>query len=299
MSQPTLTLPESKSRGASFKSVSPILRSLRIIHPFPTLLNVAATAGLAFVAAHGAPPAGVLVRMLVLMFCAQSAIGVTNDYFDRDLDAATKPWKPVASGLVAPSTAVGLAVVLIAVTFAVGATLGRVSFALAAIGLASGLAYDVRLKRTLFSAVPYMVGIITLPLWVWLTLDQGEVVLWWLLPLGALLGLALHLANTLPDIDADASFGVEGLAHRLGTRRSMFVGWASFAVALAITVAIAPFVGYDLRLYAPALCAGAVCLGASAGLYAMRRDGFSLQFGFGALGVGSAVLAVGWLAAVT
>ena len=53
-------------------------------------------------------------------------------------------------------------------------------------------------------------------------------VLWWLLPLGSLIGIALHLANTLPDIDGDAAHGVEGLAHRLGRRRSTCIAWASF-----------------------------------------------------------------------
>ena len=284
---------------AASGSAGSLIRSLRIIHPFPTLLNVAATGGLAFVAARGAPNALLLVRMLLLMLFAQSAIGITNDYFDRDLDAQTKPRKPIPAALVTPSVAAMVAVVLIAAALVLGGTLGRISFGLAALGLACGLAYDVRLKRTLASALPYMIAIPTLPLWVWLTLGERDRVLWWLLPLGALLGLALHLANTLPDIEADASHGVEGLAHRLGARRSMFVGWASFASALTITVAMAPFVAYDVRLYAPTFAASAACLVSSVGLYAVRRDAFSLQFGFGALGFGSAVLAVGWLAAVT
>jgi len=276
-----------------------LLRAARIIHPFPTSLNVAATAALAFIAAGGVPPAGLLARMLLLMLLAQSAIGVTNDYCDRHLDAATKPWKPVAAGVVAPAAAIALAVVLVLATVTVAATLGPVGFALALAGLACGLAYDVRLKRTPLSALPFMAAIPILPLWVWAVLGQWRPALWWLLPLGAPVGLALHLANTLPDIEADAAHGVRGLAHRLGAAHSMLLGWSSFAAALALTAALAPSLRYDLRWYAPAALVGAVSLATSILTYTVRRDGFALQLGFGLLALGSAIVAVGWLAGVT
>ena len=111
--------------------------------------------------------------------------------------------------------------------------------------------------------------------------------LWWLLPLGALIGLALHLANTLPDIDGDAPHGVRGLAHRLGPRRSMSAGWSAFAVAMALSGRHRAVAGYDVRVRA--LTVGGACIAASIGLYAVRRDALSLRFGFGAIAVGSAV----------
>src|SRR2546423_12703191 len=95
-----------------------LLRGARVIHPFPTLLNVAATGGLAFVAARGVPDGSLLARMLLLMFCAQSAIGIVNDLCDRDLDAATKLWKPIAAGLVSQRLAITASVLLVAVVIA-------------------------------------------------------------------------------------------------------------------------------------------------------------------------------------
>lgn len=296
--RPTLTLTETQ-RAAPPSAAPRLLRALRIVHPFPTLLNVAATAALAFVAARGTPDVRVLATMLLVMLCAQSAIGVTNDLFDRELDARTKPWKPIVAGLVAPGAALLIAVGLIAAACALASTLGLAGFALAVLGMACGLAYDVRLKRTPLSALPFMIAIPVLPVWVWVTLGEWQAVLGWLLPLGALIGLALHLANTLPDIDDDAAHGVAGLAHRLGARGSMVAGWTSFGAALALSAVIVPVAGYDLRVYAPTAAFGLLCLGSSIGLYAMRRDSFALQFGFGALGIGSVVLAAGWLAAVS
>jgi hypothetical protein len=55
--RPAIGLTETQRAGPP--SAAPrLLRALRIVHPFPTLLNVAATAALAFVAARGAPMEG-------------------------------------------------------------------------------------------------------------------------------------------------------------------------------------------------------------------------------------------------
>jgi 4-hydroxybenzoate polyprenyltransferase len=298
---PAIARSDSVAQGMAPRpsKIAALVRAARVVHPFPTLLNVAATAGLSCVAVRGAPDVPTLARMLLVMLCAQCAIGVTNDYFDRDLDAATKPWKPVAAGLVSAPAAVALALAFLAAAVALAATLGAGGFTLAMVGMACGLAYDVRLKRTFFSAVPYMIAIPVLPLWVWLTLGSWQPVLWWLLPLGALIGLALHLANTLPDLAGDAAHGVMGLAHRLGRRRSTLLTWAAFASALALSGVPAALVRYDLRFYLPGLVAGCAALGANLALYAVRRDQVALRSGFGALSLASAVLAVGWLAAVT
>lgn len=281
------------------RGVGRALRAARIVHPFPTLLNVAATAALAFIAERGQPPPGLLATMLLVMFCAQAAIGAANDIFDRELDARTKPWKPLVAGLVPPAAAAALAVCLAVTGVALAATLGAAGFGLALLGLACGLAYDVRLKRSWLSAIPYMVGIPVLPLWVWATLGRWQTALWLLLPLGALIGLALHLANTLPDIDDDAAHGVRGLAHHLGVRWSMFLAWASFGGAIALSAVLARPLGYDPWPYIPAASVGAACLAVTVALHLARRDQLALRSGFAILSVGAAVLAVGWLAAVS
>lgn len=275
------------------------LRAARIIHPFPTLLNVAATGALAVVAADGWPDGWVLARMLAAMFCTQAAIGAANDYFDRELDAATKPWKPVAAGRVAPSTALGVAAALVAVAMVVAATISGGSLLLMALGAACGLTYDARLKRSVLSGVPFMVAIPALPLWVWVSLGEWDAVLWWLLPLGALIGLALHLANTLPDLQADEAAGVRGLAHRLGVSGSAILAWASFGGAVGLAAIAGVAAGGDVWLLTGIIVVAMLALAASVGMYARWRSEFALQVGFGVLGIGAAAVAAGWLAAVT
>jgi 4-hydroxybenzoate polyprenyltransferase len=144
-----------------------------------------------------------------------------------------------------------------------------------------------------------MIAIPVLPLWVWASLDEWQPVLWWLLPLGALLGLALHLANTLPDIESDAAHGIDGFAHLLGSVRTRYVAWLSFAAALLLSLALAPVIDCDLRLYFAVLAFGAACLTASMLAHLVAGERWAAGVGFGLLSLGAVMLAVGWLAAVT
>lgn len=270
----------------------------RLVHPFPSFLNAAATIGLAFAASDGSPEASTVARMAAAMLLAQFAIGAANDIFDRELDAAAKPWKPIPSALVPVRAAAAAAATCLIGALVIGATLGWASFALLCLGTACGLAYDAGLKRTLLSAVPFMVALPTLPIWVYVTLDAWEPILWWLLPLGALIGMAVHLANTAPDIEGDAANGVRGLAHRLGELGAVIVSWLSFAAALLLALLLWPFVDAKTLWNGATLALGASCLIVSMLVYG-RWGGRVLGPHFGLLAIGSAVAAGGWLAAVT
>ncbi len=274
------------------------VRRARLIHPFPTALNVAATVALAFVATDGHPPAGRLLLMAVAMFTAQAAIGTTNDCVDRDLDARAKPWKPLASGLVSMRFAVLLAVALTALAVVLGAALPLGGWLLLLLGLAAGLGYDLALKRSRLSWLPYAVAIPTLPLWAWASLGEWRPVLLWLVPPGALLGLALHLANTLPDLERDAELGVRGFAHALGKPAAIAVCWSSYAAALVLVLALAPVLRYDPRPFVPGVTLPALLLATAVALYLRRRDDGALYVGWGLLAIGAAIAATGWLAAI-
>ena len=274
-----------------------LLRAARIIHPFPVGLNVAATAALAGIAVDGVPAAADLARLTVAMFCVQAAIGASNDYCDRDLDAITKPYKPIVRGLVEPRVALLLAALLALVAGALTATFGPLSFAVGACGLLAGLAYNVRLKRSVLSPLPFMVALPALPFWVWISLDQFANELWWLVAFGPLIGLSVHLANTAPDLEQDRQAGVRGLAHMLGIERTLAIAWGSFAAALILAVALGLHLDYDWPLFLLGAGVAAILVGVAIGAYALRRSQDALQLGFGLIGIATAVLAGAWLAA--
>ena len=96
--------------------------------------------------------------------------------------------------------------------------------------VASGWAYNLGLKSTVWSWAPYAVAFGALPVFVSLVDNPDQLPPWWLVTAGALLGVGAHLVNVLPDLADDAATGVRGLPHRLGARRSS-------ALAAAVLVA--------------------------------------------------------------
>jgi len=275
-----------------------VLAAARVIHPFPTFLNVGAMLALAIIARDGWPSASELLRLGAAMFCAQAAIGAANDYYDRDLDAQTKRWKPIVRGLIEPRTALALAALLALAGALLAATFGPLAVVAGGAGIGAGLAYDVRLKRSVLSALPFMVALPALPIWVWVSLGEFMSELWWLLPFAPLAGLAVHLSNTLPDIESDTRAGVRGLPHALGVRRSLALAWGSFAAAIAFAFLLGLPLDYDWRFFLLGAVPATALLLASIAAYALRPGQAALQLGFGLIGIATACLAGGWLAAV-
>jgi 4-hydroxybenzoate polyprenyltransferase len=283
----------------SFVSAAPDrwLRAIRVAHPFPTCINVATTGALGLVATRGHVRLITLVHLMAAMLAIQASIGIVNDLADRELDAAGGRRKP----LVDASLSVGAARLAAAGALIAAGLLsmgfGVLAWLLAMGGLACGLVYDLRLKRTGLSALPYMVGLPLLPLWVWAALGRFRLMLLVLVPLGCLLALALHLANSLPDFETDRAAGVAGLAQRLGKGPSLATCWGSFA----LTAGLAGLSG--LRLESDSLLmlagfGGAVgCLALAVMVSLLRPGRTSLQLGWGLLAGGSALLAASWLSA--
>ena len=75
---------------------------LRLVHPFPILLDGIATGAVALLAGGEAPTA---LRLGVAMVALQASIGALNDLVDAPLDAGRKPGKPIPAGLVSPGAA--------------------------------------------------------------------------------------------------------------------------------------------------------------------------------------------------
>lgn len=176
------------------------------------------TALLAAGAGHGLA-SGALVTAAVAS--GQLSIGWSNDLVDatrdRQVGRADKPvaGQEVDASVVRRATALALAA-CVALSLACGIASGAVHLLL---GVASGWAYNLVLKRTVWSAVPYAVAFGSLPAVVTLALPDPQLPGAWTVTAGALLGVGAHLLNALPDLADDAVTGVRGLPQRLGERR--------------------------------------------------------------------------------
>jgi 4-hydroxybenzoate polyprenyltransferase len=268
------------------------LRALRVLHPFPSLLNTALVFGLAVVANASLTAAALLAMgMLGLQLC----IGITNDLVDEPLDARTKPWKPIPAGLISVRTARYLAALAALVGLAGAAFSGVVPLVLWCVMLAAGLLYDVRLKPTVFSWACYSVAFAALPVYAWFgaagTLPpQIQLVV----PLAALAGPALQLSNGLTDLEADKGAGASSLAIRLGRGRALAVIAVLLLVihSLAWLTLAALSAQVNLILAAGSLAALAGIVFSARSSVRDRQAGWSLQ------AVSICLLALGWLSSV-
>ena len=200
---------------------------LRASHPGPTVAVTALTALLGVGAGHSLRT-GALVTAAVA--AGQLTIGWSNDLIDAGRDRQVgRHDKPVARGEVSAPVvrrALGVAWVLcVGLSLACGLASAAVHLAL---GVASGWGYNLGLKRTLWSAVPYAVAFGSLPAVVSLALPEHRLPPAWMVAAGALLGVGAHLLNALPDLADDLDTGVRGLPHRLGAHR---LRWLAPAVA--------------------------------------------------------------------
>lgn len=197
------------------------LGAIRLVHVFPTGTVVVTSALLMFVAHHGILSLGATLRGMAMVAASQVAVGALNDYIDRDDDARTQPEKPLPSGQVRPPVALALVGIGVTACFCFAVTFGLASLGIAALGLGSGLAYDLWLKRTPFSPVSYVISFLSLLTWIWLVAGSLTWTVVVVYPLGACLLLAAHLANALPDAQTDAALGQRGLVVVMGPRRAL------------------------------------------------------------------------------
>lgn len=172
------------------------------------------------------------------MLSAQFSISALNEWADADLDARSGRLRPIPLGLSSRRTAA-----VLAAAGAVGALLmsalsgfGLEAFLVVTLGMAAGWAYDVFLKRTPLSFLPFAVGFPLLPVWVGLVAHRPATSLLAIVIGVVPLAIGIHLADAIPDRDADRASGLETLAVYLGRPAAEIA--AAIAVGIGSSVAI-------------------------------------------------------------
>lgn len=269
------------------------ISALRLVHPFPSVVNSALVVGLALLAGADAARATLLAgAMLGIQFC----IGTVNDLFDERLDRVAKPWKPIAAGIVSRRAAWTIALFAGGGALLFAAVPGRATLAMAAAMLACGLVYDARLKRTTWAWLCFSVAFVILPVYAWYgAAGQLPPRPEFLLPLAALAGPVIQLSNGLADLERDAAAGLPTLATRLGRRSSLLL--------IALLLAVIHGLAWLTLTAATAAALGSVAL---ATLLALLGLGLSTsprpswrEIGWMVQACAIALLGLGWVSAVS
>ncbi len=188
-------------------------------HPAPCLA-VATFALLLAVAAGVGARTSVLITAAVLS--GQLAIGWSNDRLDVRRDRAVgRVDKPLANGRLSLRIVDAAVAAALVATVVLSLSIGLRAGLLHLVAVLFGLLYNIALKSTWWSWLPYAAAFGALPGVATLAGPGHPGPAGWLVAAGASLGVTAHLMNALPDLGQDARTGVRGLPQRLGASRSL------------------------------------------------------------------------------
>jgi 4-hydroxybenzoate polyprenyltransferase len=263
----------------------------RLVHPFPSALDAAVTVALALLAGASG---GRALLLGASMLAVQLSIGTFNDLLDLPADAVAGRSKPLVDGRVGARPALGVGIACGLAGLVLAGFAGLATGLVACAGYGIGLAYDLRLKASPWSWLPYAAGIPLLPVFAWIGATgelPGPILV--LAGLGVLGGASLAIANALADAERDTASRTTTVATALGRPRAIRLG----ALLALLVAGIATTSAFALAGWIPGT--GVTAAGA-AGIVAGLMLGFQgrLQRAWEVQAIGLAILAAGWVASL-
>ena len=229
------------------------------------------------------------------MTLLQLGIGTVNDVVDARFDAGLKPGKPIPAGLVDAGAARLLGAGCFVAGTALAATVAPALALLAVVVAGIGFAYDLALKGTIWSWLPFAVGIPLLPVYGWLGARGGlPAPFAVLVPVAVAAGAALAIGNSLVDVERDVAAGRTSIAARLGRPRAARLTAVVFLLVAAVDMlSLGPWWSQASATVSVAGAAVAVV----AASWAIGRPARA-EMAWRIEAVSMAVAAIGWVAAV-
>jgi 4-hydroxybenzoate polyprenyltransferase len=199
---------------------SRIVATFRAAHFLPTMVVTLLTFILSFRTSDFATAIGIALTF----FAGQLIIGWSNDVIDFNDDLShNRSNKPLVAGVISIRLlryAITAAVIALLIMTFLGPLASFYGF-LHLVAVVSALAYNAKLKRTIFSFLPYFVSFGLLP--VIILGATEEPIQWWIPVIGALFGVGVHVANVFKDLEEDIKSGINGLPQIAGVKISRII----------------------------------------------------------------------------
>jgi len=212
---------------------SQVVGLLKASHFGPTVLVVSITFILSVT--QFSVPESLLIALAILF--GQFVVGWTNDLVDFPGDkAALRLKKPLVSGDISEATlriSIGIAL-LSALMVSLLSPLGVSGSAIHFLGLLSATAYNLKLKATMLSVVPYIVSFGALPCAIYIAAGAHPPA--WMVLGFILFASAFHFLNVLKDMESDIDQDVMGLPQVIGRKKSIVM--AGVLIGLGILDAL-------------------------------------------------------------
>ena len=221
------------TRRAFPRFVTTIIGLLKASHFGPTVLVVSITYVLS--RTQFSVSDSLFIAFAILL--GQFVVGWSNDLIDFPMDMeAKRVKKPLVAGTISESML--RASIVIALTSAlivsIISPLGVSGTAIHFLGLLSAAAYNLKLKSTLFSVVPFMFSFGALPWAIYAA--AGESPPSWMVLAFVLISSAFHFLNVIKDMDSDIAQNVMGLPQVLGRKKSAIMALLLAGIGILVVV---------------------------------------------------------------
>ena len=277
-----------------------ILGFFLLSHPIPVLFHIIAVTIFTLLAAWLHFTWSVIVLVIAAHAAMQVSIAMINDYCDRRADALGKPEKPIPRGLILPREALIAGLLMIAIMLVLLIPLPLLALVISLCYLALGQGYNLGLKSTPLSGIVFALAMPLIPLYAFAGIGHMPPIILWLVPVGFLLGIALNLANSLPDLEEDQAQGLKTLAVVLGVRRS-FIACNTLIILGAVmigTLATAGIVPANPWIIVPVLILTFLAIAYMIFFFGPEKDLKTRKTYFYLVTLTCLVLAGGWLIGV-
>ena len=164
------------------------------------------------------------LRVAIAIFAGQLVVGWSNDFIDAPLDiAAQRTKKPIVSKELKPEQLKKSIVFALIAAFLLSlfSPMGLTGTLIHFLGILSATFYNLKLKLTILSPLPYIVSFGALPWAIYLPADNQPPL--WLYLDFMLIAVAFHFFNVLKDFQWDIKQGIMGLPQRLGQNVSLII----------------------------------------------------------------------------
>jgi 4-hydroxybenzoate polyprenyltransferase len=277
-----------------------VLGFFLLCHPLPVLFHLIAVTIFALFAVWPHISWNIVGLIVAAHVAMQLSIAVWNDYCDRQVDASTKKNKPIPRELIRPQEALIIGILLIVLMVLLLLPLNPLALVISLLYLGLGQSYNFGLKSTPWSGIVFALAIPLIPLYAFVAAGRIIPFIFWLVPVAALLGIALNLANSLPDIEDDRANNAHTLAVVLGVRGSFIV--CSICILLSILfialLTINHFVPAHDVFIGPTLLFSTLAVFALLFLFSAEQQSLSRKLYFYLVVILCLVLVTGWLLAV-
>jgi 4-hydroxybenzoate polyprenyltransferase len=177
------------------------------------------------------------LRFAIAIFAGQLVVGWSNDLIDAPLDIAARRTKKPIVGKEIDINQLRKSIVfalLAALLLSLISPLGLIGTLIHFLGLLSATLYNLKLKSTILSPLPYIVSFGALP-WA-IYLPTGNQPPLWLFIDFMLIAVAFHFFNVLKDFQWDINQGVLGLPQRLGRKTSLVISISLVISAIFVLI---------------------------------------------------------------